>query len=95
MHTEQPVQKRYDMIRIKVFKSVIIVLAFAVMIGIGGRFLPGPPAVNAAKLFKYKVVSTGSANTVYEYEKLLNDMAFQGWEFDHMVFEKEWAIFRR
>ena len=88
-------QKGYDMTRIKVFKSAIIVLAFAAMLVIGGRFLPGPPPVNAAKLFKYKVVSMGSANTVYEYEKLLNDMAYQGWEFDHMVFEREWAIFRK
>ena len=88
-------QKGYEMTRIKVFKSVIIVLTLAVMIGIGGRFLPGPPSVNAARLFKYKVVSMGSANTVYEYEKLLNDMAFQGWEFDHMVFEREWAIFKK
>ncbi len=83
------------MTRIKVFKSVIIVLTLSIMIGIGGRLLPGPPDVNAARFFKYKVVSMGSANTVYEYEKLLNDMAFQGWEFDHMIFEKAWAVFRK
>jgi len=83
------------MTRIKVFKSAIIVLAFALSLGIGGRFLPGPSSVDAARLFKYKVVSMGSANTVYEYEKLLNDMAFQGWEFDHLVLEKQWAIFRK
>lgn len=83
------------MTRIKVFKSAIIVLAFAIVLGIGGRFLPEPSSVNAARLFKYKVVSMGSANTVYEYEKLLNDMAFQGWEFDHLILENEWAIFRK
>ena len=83
------------MTRIKVFKSAIIVLAFALSLGIGGRFLPGPSSVDAARLFKYKVVAMGSANTVYEYEKLLNDMAFQGWEFDHLVLEKQWAIFRK
>ena len=83
------------MTRIKVFKTFIIILAVALMIGIGGRLLPGPSSVNAARLFKYKVVSMGSANTDYEYEKLLNDMAYQGWEFDHMVLEKGWAIFRK
>ncbi len=83
------------MTRIKVFKSAIIVLAFAMALGIGGRFLPGPSSVDAARLLKYKVVSMGAANTVYEYEKLLNDMAFQGWEFDHLIFEKAWAIFRK
>ena len=83
------------MTRIKVFKSAIIVLAFAILLGIGGRFLPGPASVDAARLFKYKVVSMGSANTVYEYEKLLNDMAFQGWEFDHRVTAEEWAVFKK
>jgi hypothetical protein len=95
VHPEQPIQKGYEMTRIKVFKSVIIVLSLAVMIGIGGHFLPGPPSVNAARISNYKVVSMGAANTVYEYEKLLNDMAFQGWEFDHMVIEREWAIFKK
>lgn len=83
------------MTRIRVFKSAIIVLAITLLIGIGGRFLPGPSSVNAAKLIKYKVVTMGPANTVYEYEKLLNDMAFQGWEFDHLVFDKEWVVFRK
>ncbi|MCP3952195.1 MAG: hypothetical protein GY697_08275 [Desulfobacterales bacterium] len=83
------------MVPVKIFKSVILVLALGLVIIIGGRYLPGPPSVNAARLFKYKVVSTGSANTVYEYEKLLNDMAFQGWELDHMVSEKEWAVFKK
>ena len=83
------------MTRTKVFKSAIIVLAFTIVLGIGGRFLPGPSSVIAAKLLKYKVVSMGAANTVYEYEKLLNDMAFQGWEFDHMVIEREWVIFKK
>ena len=83
------------MTRIRVFKSAIIVLAIAIVLGIGGRFLPDPSSVNAANLFKYKVVSMGPANTVYEYEKLLNDMAFQGWEFDHTVFGKDWVVFRK
>lgn len=83
------------MTHIKVFKSAIIVLAIAIVLGIGGRFLPAHSSVNAAKLFKYKVVSMGPANTVYEYEKLLNDMAFQGWEFDHLVLEQAWVIFRK
>ena len=83
------------MTRISVFKSAIIVLAIATVFAIGGRFLSGPSSVNAAKLHKYKVVSLGPANTVYEYEKLLNDMAFQGWEFDHTVIEKAWVVFRK
>ena len=83
------------MTRIRVFKSAIIVLAITIVIGVGGRFLPGPSSVNAAKLFKYKVVAMGPANTVYEYEKLLNDMTFQGWEFDHLVLEKDWVVFRK
>ena len=83
------------MTRISVFKSIIIVLAIAIMLGIGGRFLPGPSSVNAAGPVKYKVVAMGPANTVYEYEKLLNDMAFKGWVFDHTITEKEWVVFRK
>jgi hypothetical protein len=83
------------MVRIKVFKTAVIVLFFSLLITIGARFLPGPPSVSAARLFKYKVVTMGSANTVYEYEKLLNDMAYQGWEFDHVIPIREWAVFRK
>ena len=51
--------------------------------------------LSAAKIYKYKVVSVGTANTVYEYEKQLNDMAFQGWTFDHTVAGREWVVFRK
>ena len=86
---DNPQRKRYAMTRMKSLKAVIVVSVLAVAIGLGGRMLMDPPTVDAARLFKYKVVSVGSANTVYEYEKLLNDMAFQGWQFDHMVSERE------
>jgi hypothetical protein len=88
-------RKVKKMVRVKVFKTVVVVLFFSLLIAIGARFLPGPPAVSAARLFKYKVVTMGSANTVYEYEKLLNDMAYQGWEFDHVIPSREWAVFRK
>ena len=81
--------------QIKRFTLVIIVLVLALVFSLGGRLVNGPASVSAAKLFKYKVVTMGSANTVYEYEKLLNDMAFQGWEFDHLVVEKQWTVFRK
>ena len=83
------------MTRMKSLKSVLIVSVLVMAIGLAGRMLVEPPTVDAARLFKYKVVSMGSANTVYEYEKLLNDMAFQGWQFDHMVPERQWAVFRK
>ncbi len=81
--------------RIKVLRSVIVFLALLLAVGIGSRLWSGPTVVTAGSLVKYKVVSTGSANTVYEYEKVLNDMAFQGWEFDHAVVTREWAVFKK
>ena len=81
--------------QVKRFKLAIIVVALSLVFGLGGRLMTGPAAVNAARLFNYKVVTMGSANTVYEYEKLLNDMAFQGWEFDHLVIDRQWAVFRK
>jgi hypothetical protein len=83
------------MTKTKLFGSVIGILILALALGAGIKLLPGPAPASAARLFKYKVVSTGSANTVYEYEKQLNDMAFQGWEFDHMIPGREWAVFRK
>jgi len=79
----------------RLFKLAILTSALALVMAFGGHLLPETPSVDAAKLLKYKVVSIGSANTVYEYEKLLNDMAFKGWTLDHMVIDKEWAIFRK
>lgn len=80
---------------INLLKSAIIAIAIIFTSVIIGRFLPGPVPASAAKLYKYKVVSVGTANTVYEYEKQLNDMAFQGWTFDHMVPDREWVVFRK
>jgi len=77
------------------FKTVIFVFAITFTIVIIGRLLPGPVPASAAKLYKYKVVSIGTANTVYEYEKQLNDMAFQGWTLDHMIPVREWAVFKK
>jgi len=81
--------------KIKLFKSVIIVIALTFSIVMLGRLLPGPMPASAAKIYKYKVVSIGTANTVYEYEKQLNDMAFQGWTFDHILPGRAWAVFRK
>ena len=81
--------------RRKFFRLAAVCLVIFFTIGIGSRLFFTPEFVNAGGLVKYKVVSTGSANTVYEYEKLLNDMAFQGWEFDHLVIEREWAVFKK
>ncbi len=91
----QLLSKGNVMRQIKLFKSVIIVLAITFTIVLTGRLLPGPVPASAAKIYKYKVVSIGTANTVYEYEKQLNDMAFQGWTFDHTVPRREWAVFRK
>ena len=81
--------------QIKHVKLVVIVLALSLIFGLAARLLTGPAPVSAARLYKYKVVTIGPANTVYEYEKLLNDMAFQGWAFDHLVPKSEWAVFRK
>jgi len=83
------------MTQIKLLKSAIIAIAIIFAIVISGRLSSGPMPASAAKIYKYKVVSIGTANTVYEYEKQLNDMAFQGWTFDHMISGREWAIFRK
>ena len=64
--------KGYEMERIKVFRLAIVFLVLLLTMGIGSRLLLGPAFVNARNLIKYKVVSTGAANTVYEYEKVLN-----------------------
>jgi len=79
----------------KLLKSAIILIAFTFSVVIIGRLSSGPMLASAAKIYKYKVVSIGTANTVYEYEKQLNDMAFQGWTFDHLVLGREWAVFRK
>ena len=83
------------MTQIKLLKSAIIMIAIIFAIVIIGRLLPGPVPASAAKIYKYKVVSVGTANTVYEYEKQLNDMAFQGWTFDHTVPGQEWVVFKK
>jgi len=83
------------MTQIKLLKSAIIVIAIIFSSVLVGRLLPGPDPANAARIYKYKVVSVGTANTVYEYEKQLNDMAFQGWTFDHMIAGREWAVFKK
>ena len=83
------------MARIRFFKLAIVFVVLLLTVGIGSRVLFSPSSVNADGMVKYKVVSTGSANTVYEYEKLLNDMAFQGWKFDHRVASREWAVFKK
>ena len=84
-----------DMKTFKSFKLVIALWAFALIVGLGGHLLIESPPADAARLFRYKVVAMEAANTVYEYEKLLNDMAYQGWTFDHMIVEKHWAIFKK
>jgi hypothetical protein len=83
------------MARIRFSKLAIVFVILLLTIGIGSRVLFSPSSVNAEGMVKYRVVTTGAANTVYEYEKLLNDMAFQGWEFDHRVASREWAIFKK
>ena len=91
----QLLSKGNAMTQIKLLKSAIILIVIIFSIVMIGRQLPGPEPASATKIYKYKVVSVGTANTVYEYEKQLNDMAFQGWTFDHRVAGREWVVFRK
>ena len=43
----------------------------------------------------YKCVSTQQINTAEEYEGLLNKMAGDGWEFDHIILKANIATFKR
>ncbi len=88
-------RKGYAMTRNGTLKSALGLLVLFLTLAVGSRLWWGPAFVNAGNLVQYKVVSAGSANTVYEYEKLLNNMAFQGWQFDHAVAGKSWAVFKK
>ena len=59
------------------------IAVFALALGIGSRWLTLPPEAAAQTRVQYRVVSTGMVNSTAAYEKLLNDMANQGWVFDH------------
>ena len=59
------------------------VAVFVLVMGIGIRWAAQPPEAVAQTRVQYRVVSTAMANTTAAYEKLLNDMANQGWLFDH------------
>lgn len=51
--------------------------------------------VRAKGRILYKCVSTEQVNTAKEYETLLNDMAGEGWEFDHIILKANIATFRK
>lgn len=51
--------------------------------------------VQAKGRILYKCVSTAQVNTAEEYESLLNDMAGEGWEFDHIILKANIATFRK
>ncbi len=51
----------------------------------GVKIAHGPREAVAAAKAHYKVVSIVKINSPQSYEKLLNDMADQGWNFDHIL----------
>jgi hypothetical protein len=64
-------------------------------LGTGSRLLFSTPNVFATGKIQYKVISVQHMKDVQnEYQKLLNDMANQGWTFDHVGFGGT-AVFRR
>ena len=76
-------------------KIGIIVLIILLAVDIGSRIFVGTEA-NAAGKVQYKVVSASNINTPAQYEQLLNQMADQGWTFDHVVAIADMeVVFRR
>lgn len=79
----------------KSVKVALVISGILLAMAIGGRtFLKSSEAVAAGKV-QYKVVSGGPINTIQDYEKLLNQMADQGWVFDHVVEQPQWLVFRK
>ena len=79
----------------KYLKLVIAFLVLLLTIDIGSRLFFTPSVVNAKSKTQYKVVLTEPVNSKDDYEKFLNGMANQGWEFDHAIFIAEWAVFKK
>jgi len=79
----------------KVIKLTIVLLILLLTIDIGSRLFFNPSVVNAKSKIQYKVVSLKPVNTTAELEKLLNDMANQGWEADQVMLDKKMAIFKK
>ena len=79
----------------KVIKLTIVLLILLLTIDIGSRLFFSPSVVNAKSKIQYKVVSLKPVITTAELEKLLNDMANQSWEVDHVMLDKKMAIFKK
>ena len=61
-------------------------------------FLLGQVVDNTAQAdprVQYKVLSAKLVRTPIQYEQLLNDMAAQGWEFDHTLETAGMLVFRK
>jgi len=64
-------------------------------INVGSRLVLSTPELKATTKVQYKVVSAKPIKTCAEYEDLLNEMASQGWLFDHFIEAADIAVFRK
>ena len=76
-------------------KFVFVIVMLLLAIGVGGRLVLSTPEVKATAKLQYKVVSAKPIKTCAEYEELLNEMASQGWVFDHFIEAADIAVFRK
>ena len=80
----------------KFVKVGIAILIVLLSVDIGSRILLNTTEVAAAGKVTYKVVSLRSLEDEAGYEKLLNDMAAQGWELHETVTSNiRMAIFKK
>jgi hypothetical protein len=76
-------------------KFVFVIVMLLLAIGVGGRLVLSTPELKATTKVQYKVVSAKPIKTCAEYEDLLNEMASQGWLFDHFIEAADIAVFRK
>ena len=76
--------------------KLVFVIAFLFLaIDIGGRLVLSTAEVKAISGVQYKVVSAKTIKTCAQYEDLLNEMASQGWVFDHFIEAADIAVLKR
>lgn len=69
----------------KIIKVLLVILMIMVALDIGSNLLSTKTEAIASGKVQYKVISGGSIRSSSQYEKLLNDVASKGWEFDHCI----------
>jgi hypothetical protein len=77
------------------FKLVFVIAMLFLAIDIGSRLVLSTPEAKATSGVQYKVVSAKMIKTCAQYEDLLNEMASQGWVFDHFIEAADIAVFKK